>query len=553
MDDSVTCIDLFAGCGGFSLGLHKAGLKTLAAIDFDPKAIEVYRANMGDHVPHVLCEDLTKFAPADLAKLIGTSRVDVIAGGPPCQGFSQVRQRDGANNGERLIHDPRRTLYQQYFEYVAHFQPKLFVMENVLGIRSADGGRHFRDVKESARRLGYRVYGEIVEATTFGVPQKRRRQLIIGTRIDYPGCFRRGLIVPVVKLEGIALGHAIMDLPVLKAGGGTDPCEYKQPPPLRKKHLRLGEKYRNEVLEIKQSKQLTAHVARPHSERDLRDFAKLKEGETAKQAIDRGVEMEFPYDRGSFSDRYTRQSRAELCSTIVAHLSKDGLMFIHPTQNRSLTPREAARIQSFPDWFQFPIARTHQFRVIGNAVPPLIARAVGQAVKKFLKESEMTEHRIEWSISPLPESDEMALEWLTPLLDLDAKTLRQIPLDKFKKAWYAIGFLYAGLHPDETADHGSEVSSVCNGEPNCDDMDPRLSAPYYVQSGWPLILEPIADEAWRRNELGGFKEEEIYCFEAAMAGMCHRDPLLAEQARIEREELESELRLIAEGNRNCGV
>ena len=98
MDESVTCIDLFAGCGGFSLGLHRAGLKILAAIDFDPKAVEVYQANFPDH-PHVLCEDLTKFAPADLAKLIGTNQVDVIAGGPPCQGFSQVRQRDGANNG----------------------------------------------------------------------------------------------------------------------------------------------------------------------------------------------------------------------------------------------------------------------------------------------------------------------------------------------------------------------------------------------------------------------------------------------------------------------
>ncbi len=107
MDDPVTCLDLFCGCGGFSLGLHRAGLRTLAAIDFDPKAIEVYRANLGEHVPHILCEDLTKFAPADLAKLIGANRVDVIAGGPPCQGFSQVRQRDGANNGERLIHDPR--------------------------------------------------------------------------------------------------------------------------------------------------------------------------------------------------------------------------------------------------------------------------------------------------------------------------------------------------------------------------------------------------------------------------------------------------------------
>ena len=178
MDEPITCIDLFAGCGGFSLGLDRAGLKILAAIDFDPKAVEVYRANFPDH-PHVLCEDLTKFAPVDLAKLLGTNRVDVIAGGPPCQGFSQVRQRDGANNGKRLIDDPRRTLYQQYFEYVRFFEPKLFVMENVLGIRSAAVGKYFDQVKATARSLGYRVYDEVVAAWTFGVPQKRRRQVAV--------------------------------------------------------------------------------------------------------------------------------------------------------------------------------------------------------------------------------------------------------------------------------------------------------------------------------------------------------------------------------------
>src|SRR4029453_19074563 len=113
----------------------------------------------------------------------------------------------------------------------------------------------------------------------------------------------------------------------------------------------------------------------------------LKEGETSLQAINRGEHMEFPYDRESFKDRYTRQHRNEPCSTIVAHLSKDGLMFIHPTQKRSLTPREAARIQSFPDWFQFPVVRTQQFRVIGNAVPPLVAEAVGGEVLAFLQRS----------------------------------------------------------------------------------------------------------------------------------------------------------------------
>jgi len=139
---------------------------------------------------------------------------------------------------------------------------------------------------------------------------------------------------------------------------------------------KYGRRYLYETLEVQRATKLTAHCARPHSDRDLRDFARLLEGEHCSQAMKRGETFEFPYDRGSFKDRYTRQHRNELCSTIVAHMSKDGLMFIHPTQNRSLTPREAARVQSFPDWFRFPVPRTHQYRVIGNAVPPLVAESV---------------------------------------------------------------------------------------------------------------------------------------------------------------------------------
>src|SRR6185436_8634072 len=132
---------------------------------------------------------------------------------------------------------------------------------------------------------------------------------------------------------------------------------------------------------------LTAHRARPHSERDLRDFVKLREGEHCGKAIKRGETFEFPYDKDSFKDRYTRQHRDQLCSAIVAHLKKDGLMFIHPTQKRSLTPREAARIQSFPDTFTFPSMVTHCFPQIGNAVPPLVGRAVGLAIVDYLAAS----------------------------------------------------------------------------------------------------------------------------------------------------------------------
>ncbi len=149
-----TCIDLFCGCGGFSLGMERAGFKCLAAIDFNHEAVEVFKNNF-PAVPQVLEKDLTKFTPASLAKLIGASQVDTIVGGPPCQGFSTARQRDGANHGVRLKEDPRRYLYQEFLRYVEFFQPKVFVMENVLGIRSASGGEYFTRVQKEARAIGY--------------------------------------------------------------------------------------------------------------------------------------------------------------------------------------------------------------------------------------------------------------------------------------------------------------------------------------------------------------------------------------------------------------
>jgi|JI10StandDraft_1071094.scaffolds.fasta_scaffold178986_4 hypothetical protein len=168
--------------------------------------------------------------------------------------------------------------------------------------------------------------------------------------------------------------------------------------------------YLEQVLEISKATQLTAHKARPHNDQDLRDFARIREGEHSGQAEARGERLEFTYNRTCFHDRYKRQHREQLCSTIVAHLAKDGLMFIHPTQNRSLTPREAARIQSFPDWFQFPVARTHQFRLIGNAVPPLVAEAVGEELLTFLESKNAGADVIPFELAPLPKDEAQAVE-----------------------------------------------------------------------------------------------------------------------------------------------
>ena len=381
----LTCIDLFCGCGGFSLGMERAGFKCLAAIDFNPEAMAAFKKNF-PHVPHVLREDLTQFPPEKLSALLRKSpspqlsnsqlAVDVIVGGPPCQGFSRVRRVDGTNNGSRLVDDKRRHLYKEFLRYVEFFRPKVFVMENVLGIRSALGGEYFTRVQKDGRALGYRVHAQVERAVELGVPQKRERQLFIGTRVDLPDYFPSRLRPTLRACDRPPLWEAIGDLPPLKAGEGEEECDYDME--RRRAHVeRFGRRYLYSVMEVHQAKKLTAHRARPHNDRDLRDFARLKDGESSARAMRRGVQFEFPYRKDRFTDRYTRQSRWDACSTIVAHLSKDGLMFIHPTQNRSLTPREAARIQSFPDWFAFPVSRMNQFRVIGNAVPPLVTEVVG--------------------------------------------------------------------------------------------------------------------------------------------------------------------------------
>jgi DNA (cytosine-5)-methyltransferase 1 len=251
----------------------------------------------------------------------------------------------------------------------------------------------------------------------------------------------------------------------------------------------------------------------------------------------RGVEFEFPYDKKSFKDRYTRQSRWEACSTIVAHLSRDGLMFIHPTQNRSLTPREAARIQSFPDWYEFPIARTHQFRVIGNAVPPLVSEAVGIAVKSYLEKTMKKFKPLKFDLAPLPKDEQEAVHWLLPLLDLDKKALHSVSQEDFKRAWYSIAFLYVGLHPDSATDHGKRISNETEDYMPVSRIEPRLMKPYFEQSGWPVVLAPIAKEAWRRYENDELEDDEFYCSEAQMAGICHRSADLAEDVRQHRTQM----------------
>lgn len=548
-----TFIDLFSGCGGFTLGMLRAGFDCLAAIDFNPQAVATLKANLADKthrsltpVRHALQRDLTAFPPAELAALVGTDRVDVIVGGPPCQGFSTARQRDGSNHGDkRLKEDSRRHLFRNFLDYVEHFQPKVFVIENVLGLRSAAGGRYFTAVQYEARILGrtkglpgYRVHPQIERGDKLGVPQKRRRQLIVGVRADLAGYFPPELEPAPRALLETMLGDAILDLPALKAGEGEHRIAYD----LKRRKVqflggtrdRFRKRYLAHIAEVASAPALYNHVARPHSVRDLRDFERIPEGSSSAEQMRLGVAFEFPYDKTTFKDRYTRQHRNQPCSTIVAHLSKDGLMFIHPVQNRSLTPREAARVQSFPDWFVFPEARTHAFRVIGNAVPPLIAEAVGRTIHTFLSPEPVlpaptrpVPHRAPEPPTPpafaLPGDRAEAVRWLEPFTSpkTDRRALRAMETTVFLRAWHALLWLFPDLHPDNAVEHGDERHEDIATSPDV----AALGRERYTRSGWPVMLEGFGREAWRRFEAGEFSDEAFYCAEAQRAGLANRTPL----------------------------
>ena len=516
-DTRTTFIDLFCGCGGFTLGMLRAGFDCLAAIDFNEVATVTLRENL-EGARQVLNRDLTNFPPAELSALIGTRSLDVIVGGPPCQGFSTARQRDGSNHGStRFKEDNRRHLYRHFLEYVEFFQPKVFVVENVLGLRSAAGGRYFTAVQHESRVLGranglpgYRVHAQIEDATTLGVPQKRRRQLIIGVRADLAGYFSPELKPAERAAVGVTLGDAICDLPPLTAGEGDNDAPYDF---VRRRTFLMGSRqsfrrrYLFSVLEVNEADRLLNHSARPHSARDLRDFARIGEGQSSASLMREGVRFEFPYKKTTFKDRYTRQHRNRPCSTIVAHLSKDGLMFIHPTQNRSLTPREAARVQTFPDWFRLPSARTHSFRLVGNAVPPLVAEAVGCAILRFLSRSGPVslEAGMPGAINSrtvTPDTTVHARDLLNRLMRVDRSELRKMPDTEFLLGWYALLELFPDLHPDNALNHGEEV---LESETPTPEFRTR-----FVRTGWPVSLDLIGQEAWRRYKARRYSPDEFY-------------------------------------------
>lgn len=394
-----TFIDLFAGCGGLSEGFYRFGFKALAHVEINHWACETLRKRMlyygyKNVEQEVIEHDITADDIIDeLDKAVGKRNVDIIIGGPPCQAYSTAgRVRDG----KKMASDPRNYLFESYVKILEHYQPKFFVFENVTGLLSAkvDGCLIFPRIIEALGK-DYNVIDnpEVLVHNTaiYGVPQFRKRVIIMGVRKDIDATCVEQLYRDVKKTHWIPdtpeeerkglmryvdVKQAIGDLPIVEPGCDASSEEFDYP--CDNKFLqRIGKKGKHPLYD---------HIARRHNALDRERFAvMIKNHWTFGQLRREMPQYEHEHAR-LFDNSYVVQWWNLPSKTILAHIHKDGFQFIHPDekQARTFTVREAARIQSFPDDFEFAGSRGEKYKQIGNAVPPLFAEALAKSIKTNL-------------------------------------------------------------------------------------------------------------------------------------------------------------------------
>jgi DNA (cytosine-5)-methyltransferase 1 len=394
-------IDLFSGCGGFSEGFYKEGFKSLLHVDFDKASCQSVKHRLGqlkypieEIESSVICGDLTlEQTHLEIESVLHGKQIDVLVGGPPCQSFSTVGRAQDKNS---MRNDPRNYLFKRYLDILEKYRPKVFVFENVSGLLTAKPGGDFI-FPEIVRNMSehYDVVDApdtvLLNSVHYGVPQERKRVILIGVRKDLSfkskdvyNAIRKTHYSPAMERSGETAGlkkyrtvkDAISDLPKLQPGQGSNNILFT--PKSQNKYLK----------EIRSSKfkYLLNHEARSHNEKDQERYRILAKHIWQLKDLAEVRPDLVHHDPKHFGNRYTVQRFDLPGKTVVAHLYKDGNLFIHPdsSQNRTFTVREAARVQSFPDDFEFKGSRTNQFKQVGNAVPPLMAREIAKAIKLFI-------------------------------------------------------------------------------------------------------------------------------------------------------------------------
>ena len=352
----LTCLDLFCGCGGLSLGFRDAGFNVVAGIDAWTDALVTHKKNLPDAL--TVNADLFTYSPNEFSANTGLSNIDVIVGGPPCQGFSIA--------GKRIVDDQRNKLYKSFVDFVAFYKPKAFVMENVPNLLSLAGGAVRDAIMDDFAKIGYKVVFKILTASDYGAPQNRRRVFFVGLKSSISNNFEFPIAEFGTKSNPyVTCEDAISDLDFI---GDTkllsEVSEYKHPPLSKyQEQIRTG------------STCLLNHVATVHTEQTRRIIAMVPDGGNYK---DLPKEL---WNTRKVHIAWTRMSSNKPCFTIDCGHNHH----FHYSANRVPTVREAARIQSFPDTFEFVGIKTSQLKQVGNAVPPLLAKAVAKNLLKALR------------------------------------------------------------------------------------------------------------------------------------------------------------------------
>jgi DNA (cytosine-5)-methyltransferase 1 len=403
-------IDLFAGAGGLSEGFTRQNFKAIAHIEMNKQAcetlatrsvfhylkekgrIEIYhdylkgeitRAQFLEHAPKALLNSVInseisdKTLPEIFHKIdtqLNNKKVDLIIGGPPCQAYSIVGR---ARDPKGMADDPRNHLYKQYVKFLKRYEPRMFVFENVPGMLSAKNGEYFEKIKNAISKAGYKYDFRILNAKDFGVLQDRKRVIMIGWQEDleyeYP-------LFDIVEQKHKILKDLFSDLPKLQNGEGTlGIVNYK-----KGTTNYLKESGIRNCIDF-----TTQHIARPNNENDLEIYRIAVELWKEKKRLNYSTlpkRLIKHKNTISFTNRFQVVNGDGISNTVVAHISADGHYYIHPDikQNRSITIREAARIQSFPDDFHFEGGRSAAFKQIGNAVPTMMAEEIAKKIKEVL-------------------------------------------------------------------------------------------------------------------------------------------------------------------------
>lgn len=374
--ESLKMIDLFCGAGGLSLGFTQEGFISRVANDIQDCCVDTYAHNHPETPRKYIILGDIKEVVDNIETLVEGEQIDIVVGGPPCQGFSMA-------NRQRLIDDPRNHLYRDYVEVVKRVQPKFFVMENVKGMLGVA-----EQVCEDFNSIGYSVAYKVLNAKDFGVPQNRERLIYIGNRLDIDNEEIMSKIVESSKeYNKTVLKDALFALRELKASRiknstelGTAESGYK----IEKNAIVETNDYIELINQGRKVQLVLNHKARYNNDRDIEIFSRLYQGD---KSDDPKIADIMPYKRRNdiFKDKYYKLINDKVCKTITAHMKFDCNMYIHPTQARGLTPREAARVQSYPDDYFFRGSYTKTYMQIGNSVPPLLGRAIAKIIKQYLK------------------------------------------------------------------------------------------------------------------------------------------------------------------------